>query len=260
MGACNIWLIFCRRSKLFQPPRWPGACTMVLLRAAILVLLVSHGRSTPTQTPTSATHEHVVCGDDAALWNPRIAEGSFGVAGNWIPSGVPDELTAAQIYGTMGSHESSEVSIDDDFTLGRLLIGDQGGLAFHNGGKLSFAATAVELSFCDDTTLADLTASPSAAPTTLSPTFTTLPTNAPTTTAPTASPSAAPTSVPTPATHESVVCGEGASCAARVRRSGTRASRRARSASRATGSRAAPPTNRPRLRSTGRWDRTSPPR
>ena len=81
---------------------------MILLRAAVLVLLVSHGGSTPTQTPTSATHEHVVCGDDAALWNPRIAEGSFGVAGNWIPSGVPDESTVAQIYGTMGSHESSD--------------------------------------------------------------------------------------------------------------------------------------------------------
>ena len=62
------------------------------------------GTAPPTAAPTFLPLDGVLnCGNGngAAIWNPRVSDGGVtSAAGNWIPSGVPDENITAQV-GTL---------------------------------------------------------------------------------------------------------------------------------------------------------------
>ena len=79
--------------------------------------------------PFATTYDGVLnCGDGggAAVWNPRLATGNALIAGNWIPSGVPDATVAMQIDGTIGYDKFAtavtEVTADADLTVNSLWL------------------------------------------------------------------------------------------------------------------------------------------
>ena len=91
------------------------------------------------------------CGDGggAAVWNPRLASGDASVAGNWIPSGVPDATTAAQIDGTIGYDEfttaTTELALGADVSVNSLWL--TAGAAAGQGDVVLSLGAGVEIEF-----------------------------------------------------------------------------------------------------------------
>lgn len=52
---------------------------------------------TSLPTPTGVGHDGVLCGAETAVWNPRVAEGSGLLPGNWIPLSKSDGNHSLQI-------------------------------------------------------------------------------------------------------------------------------------------------------------------
>ena len=113
------------------------------------------------------------CGDGAgaAVWNPRLATGDASIAGNWIPSGVPDATVAVQIDATIGYDQfgtaNTVVTLGSDlvvnsFLLGAGAAGGQGDVQLIFGGGVRVDFAVYDASFASacasDVTLADLAA------------------------------------------------------------------------------------------------------
>ena len=137
--------------------------------------------ASPSSTP--ATVDGVLCGSDAAVWNPRVEEGYAGSANLWIPNTVPDRNTSLQIDGIIGAEHfghaitTAVVGAGSTLSAGRLhLQASATGwarLSIEEGGELLLYDTSAAAAdtFCDGVALGTgLVASPTPAPTTPAPT------------------------------------------------------------------------------------------